>query len=149
MTTPVPQGVQAARDHMHARMGERITITDLAAIADLPYRDFTDAFKAAMGISAMRYYRQLLMVGIHADLAAADPARTTVTDIALRWGFTHHSWFARAYYRTWGEYPSQTLHRPPSDLAAARQIPDRVGVRGHRSPRPPQPRGATGSDAVA
>lgn len=146
MTTPVPPGVQAALTYMHAhaQMGDRITIADLAEVADLEYRDFTDAFRAAMGISAMRYYRQLLMAGVHADLVAADPTRTTVTDIALRWGFTHLSWFSRAYFRAWGEYPSQTLRRTPDDLAAARRIPDRVGVRVHRR-RPTRP----GSGAVA
>jgi transcriptional regulator GlxA family with amidase domain len=132
---------------MHAHMGEPITITELAHAAGLPYRDFTDMFRAAMGTSAMVYYRQLRMAGVHADLAAADPARTTVTDIALKWGFTHHSWFSHAYYRAWGEYPSQTLRRPPGDLAAARRIRDRVGVRAHRPPRPTQP--DSGNDAVA
>lgn len=39
----------------------------------------------------------------------ADPAGTTVTDIAVRWGFPHPGRFSVVYRRRFGEKTSQTL----------------------------------------
>ncbi|WP_042368127.1 hypothetical protein [Streptacidiphilus neutrinimicus] len=36
-------------------------------------------------------------VSVHRELFAADPARTTVTEIAARWGFLHTGHFAAHY----------------------------------------------------
>ncbi|MDY0913677.1 helix-turn-helix domain-containing protein [Rathayibacter festucae] len=41
----------------------------------------------------------------------ADPARTTVADIARDWGFTRLGRFSGAYAARFGEYPSRTLQR--------------------------------------
>lgn len=45
----------------------------------------------------------------HADLRTADPATTTVTAVAGRWGFLHAGRFAAAYKTAYGHPPSETL----------------------------------------
>jgi AraC-like DNA-binding protein len=45
-------------------------------------------------------------------LLAADGRTTTVSEIALKWGFYHMGRFAIRYKALFGESPSQTLVRP-------------------------------------
>ncbi|MGH3516372.1 MAG: helix-turn-helix domain-containing protein [Haloechinothrix sp.] len=49
------------------------------------------------------------MCGVRAELAAADPTTTSVTEIAMQWGFWHLGRFSVTYRRRWGVSPSTTL----------------------------------------
>ena len=49
----------------------------------------------------------------HDTLLAAIPGSTTVTEVALRWGFPHLGEFAARYSARFGEKPSETLARLP------------------------------------
>jgi AraC-like DNA-binding protein len=46
---------------------------------------------------------------VHAELRAASPEETTVTDVAGRWGFVHHSHSAAVCRARYGHNPAQTL----------------------------------------
>jgi AraC-like DNA-binding protein len=46
------------------------------------------------------------------SIPGADPGRTTVTDVAHRWGFDHLGRFAASYRARYHTTPSQTLHSP-------------------------------------
>ena len=45
----------------------------------------------------------------YGKLLAAEPESTSVTDVALRYGFNHLGKFAIEYKRTFRESPSKTL----------------------------------------
>jgi AraC family transcriptional regulator, ethanolamine operon transcriptional activator len=47
-------------------------------------------------------------------LLAATHGSTTVSAVALDWGFWHFGEFSRAYKGCFGELPSDTLRRRPS-----------------------------------
>ncbi|SHL35576.1 transcriptional regulator, AraC family [Pseudonocardia thermophila] len=85
------------------------TVGVLARRVGVGSRALQDAFARHVGMPPMAYLRKVRLQRVHADLRAADPARTTVTDIALRWGFTHHGRFAAAYRARYGQLPSDTL----------------------------------------
>jgi transcriptional regulator GlxA family with amidase domain len=53
--------------------------------------------------------KALRLARVHADLRAANPASTLVTDIALKWGFVNLGHFAKAYKNRFGRSPSETL----------------------------------------
>jgi transcriptional regulator GlxA family with amidase domain len=56
------------------------------------------------------YLKTLRLNAARRDLLGGGP-RTTVTDVALEWGFLHFGWFSQDYRRLFGETPSQTLLR--------------------------------------
>lgn len=59
----------------------------------------------------MSHLRAIRLARARQDLLVADPETTTVTSVAGRWGFVSASTFAARYRATFGELPSQTLHR--------------------------------------
>jgi AraC-like DNA-binding protein len=58
----------------------------------------------------MAYLRSVRLAHAHADLVriADTGSQTTVTEVALRWGFTHLGRFAALYRQTYGRPPSST-----------------------------------------
>ncbi len=81
-------------------------LSDMAEVAGVSGRRLQQGFREQMGMSPTVYLRVVRLERVHDDLmAGAGP----VTDIALRWGFTHHSRFATAYRDRFGEAPSETL----------------------------------------
>ena len=71
------------------------------------------AFRQVVGLSPARYFRQARLEGAFRDLAHASSEQTTVTRVAMRWGFVELGRFAGTYRSWFGELPSQTLARPP------------------------------------
>lgn len=67
------------------------------------------AFRAEVGMSPARYLKRYRMTQARLDLLGADPAETTVTDVAVSWGFWELGRFAVEYRHLFGEMPSQTL----------------------------------------
>ena len=65
----------------------------------------------------MRLLRQARLAQARSALAAPRP-ETTVTTVALDYGFNHLSRFARQYARHFGESPSETLRRARRRQAA-------------------------------
>ncbi|RSS82237.1 helix-turn-helix transcriptional regulator [Streptomyces sp. WAC06614] len=91
--------------HAHLDIG-------LAEIADsIPVtpRAVQYAFARHAGTTPTGYLRRVRLARAHEDLRAADPGTTTVSEVALRWGFAHHGRFAAAYRRHYGAPPATTL----------------------------------------
>lgn len=63
-----PTQLQTCFDQVETRLGEPITVTELAALVDLPLAQFSRAFKSATGVSPKRYimqrrvYRAILLI---------------------------------------------------------------------------------------
>ena len=104
-----PRTVKRAMDAMHAQPGRSFTAGELAGIAGVGVRVLQDAFKQHIGMSPMTYLRRLRLDKVHQALTHGDPWRTSVGDVAARFGFTHLGRFAGDYRRRFGETPSQTL----------------------------------------
>jgi AraC-like DNA-binding protein len=67
-------------------------------------------------MSPIRYLWLRRMHLAHRALRAADPAASTVTEIATNHGFWELGRFSVAYRSLFGESPSASLHRPSEDL---------------------------------
>jgi AraC-like DNA-binding protein len=89
--------------------GHEISADDIAAAAHVSMRAVQLAFRRHLGTTPMSYLRRVRLERAHRELLAADPARTTVTAVASRWGFASPSRFTAYYRASFGALPSQTL----------------------------------------
>lgn len=68
------------------------------------------AFRRHLNTTPLAYLRRIRLELAHRDLSSAVPgAHTTVTAVALRWGFASKSRFAREYRAAYGQLPDSTL----------------------------------------
>ncbi|SFF90692.1 AraC-type DNA-binding protein [Blastococcus tunisiensis] len=103
-----PRHVRRAMDLMVERPDDPLTTTDLADAAGVSVRTLQAAFHSHVGMSPMEFLRDVRLERVHRELADGG-AHTTVTAVALRWGFGHLGRFAVAYRRKYGRSPSDTL----------------------------------------
>ncbi len=105
---PRPRHLRLAENFIEASLDRAITIEKIAAAAGISPRGLQMAFRRHRGTTPMDFWRQLRLARAHADLMFAAPG-TTVTSVALRWGFTHFGRFSESYRARFGLSPSATL----------------------------------------
>jgi len=88
--------------------GER-TVADVARELGVSVRTLELGFRRELGTTPHEYLRETRLLRVREELQLADPAATTVSAVASRWGFTHHARFAGWYRASFGESPSTTL----------------------------------------
>jgi AraC family ethanolamine operon transcriptional activator len=88
---------------------EPVTVAELSRMAGVSERTLRAAFHDTVGLSPKRYAIAQRLQAAHAALANADPGTTTVTDVAMTFGFFELGRFAGRYRSAFGEVPSQTL----------------------------------------
>ncbi|MFE2409914.1 helix-turn-helix transcriptional regulator [Kitasatospora sp. NPDC059408] len=86
-----------------------ITLADIAAAAFVTPRALQYAFRRHLDTTPLAYLRRVRLDAAHRDLLAADPGTTTVTEVAMRWGFAHPGHFAGLYRDAYRRPPSDTL----------------------------------------
>lgn len=82
----------------------------LAASVGVSRRTLHRCYEHVRGVGPMEAVKRRRLVRARCDLLSSD-ASTCVTDVALRWGFTHLGRFAAVYCAYFGERPSDTLRR--------------------------------------
>jgi AraC-like DNA-binding protein len=92
-------------EHAHAD----ITAADIADAAHVTIRAVQLTFRRYLDMTPMQYLRRVRLDHARRDLLTADPARTTVTAVAYRWGFASPGRFAMQYRDAYGVSPSHTL----------------------------------------
>jgi AraC-like DNA-binding protein len=103
--------VKRAEAFMEANLGNHIGIADVVASAGVSVRALCYGFHACHGVGPMTWLKRRRLERARDELAAASPAETNVTQVALRWAFLHLGRFAADYRARFGEPPSQTLRR--------------------------------------
>jgi AraC family transcriptional regulator, ethanolamine operon transcriptional activator len=106
--------VKAAEDYALSHSDDPIYVTDLCRAAAVSERALEYAFKEVMGLTPVAYLIRLRLHRVRRALLAATHRSTTVSAVALDWGFWHFGEFSRAYKNCFGELPSDTLRRKPS-----------------------------------
>jgi AraC-like DNA-binding protein len=114
----------AARRH-HARIMVRfeevladhsnrpLPMSELCALIGVNERTLRSCCAEFLGISPSRYVLLRRLQAVRIALRDADPATSSVAEIASGCGFTELGRFAGAYRNTFGESPSTTLRRTP------------------------------------
>ncbi|GAB1691281.1 helix-turn-helix domain-containing protein [Krasilnikovia sp. M28-CT-15] len=104
--------VRRAIAFIDAHAGEPITVTDIAAAAQVGPRTLGQAFHRHRDTTPLAYLRRVRLARAHDQLLAAQPGDgTTVAAVAVRWGFGHIGRFTGAYRQEYGQPPGQTLRR--------------------------------------
>lgn len=106
-----PYFVRRVEDYIEEHAHEPVTIGDLAERAGVSTRSLFSGFRKYRNTTPMQYLTSVRMERVRAELQAAAPETTTVTSVAMNWGFTHLGRFTANYKRYFGESPSMTLHR--------------------------------------
>ncbi|WP_033290744.1 AraC family transcriptional regulator [Amycolatopsis jejuensis] len=108
-TSPRRSGpVKRAVELIERDPSAELSVERLALEAGTTPRSLQRHFKEYVGCSPREYVQSIRLARAHSDLQAAPPG-TTVTDIALKWGFGHVPRFAGAYQARYGVRPSETL----------------------------------------
>lgn len=85
------------------------TVTDICRAVGVSERALQYAFRAYVDMSPLAYLRLCRLNRVRATLRVAGPETTTVTAVAMRFGFLHLGRFALDYKRVFDESPSATL----------------------------------------
>jgi AraC-like DNA-binding protein len=104
-----PRAVRRAREYLELHAASEVRVEDVAAAAGLSVRGLHAAFRRADLPSPMKHLREVRARRAHEELVAQSFEGTTVTAIALRWGFTNVHRFAVLHRELYGTSPSQAL----------------------------------------
>jgi len=98
-------------EYISANLERKLDAQTLARASGMSIRTLQQAFADHLGISPLTFIKQARLRRIRHELLRASRWETTVTDIAVRWGFTHLSNFSSSYKKLFGESPSRTLKK--------------------------------------
>ena len=104
-----PKPIRVAIDAIEANPAAIETVSDISSIAGLSVRALDAGFRQYVGVSPMKYLRQVRLARAHQALLAADAEATTATAVARDCGFLHYGRFAADYRQVYGATPSGTL----------------------------------------
>ena len=91
-----------------------IHLEDLCRHSGVGIRTVQRCFREYFDLSVTDYLKTVRLDSAYRELMTADGGEESVTNIALRNGFTHLGRFSVAYHVRFGEPPSNTLGAPPS-----------------------------------
>ncbi len=102
-----PAHLTRAVDFIRENAGHPVDLSDIAKAANMAIRTLQHGFQKEFGLSPLALLRKERLHRARQDLLTGGP-KSSVTNIAMRWGFYHLGRFAGAYCRAFGERPSQT-----------------------------------------
>jgi len=105
--------VKTVESYALSRVGDPLYVSDLCRAAGVSERTLEYAFNEIIGLTPVAYLLRLRLHRVRQALLAATQGSTTVSAVALNWGFWHFGEFSRAYKHCFGELPSETLRRKP------------------------------------
>ncbi len=86
-----------------------VHIEDLCRVTGIGVRTLQRCFREYFNMTITDYLNTARLNSVHRELAAAHPSQESVTEIALRHGFTHLGRFSVKFREHFGESPSATL----------------------------------------
>jgi len=92
---------------------ETMTIQSIAEQFRVSDKTLESSFKSLFGITPKQFICLLKLNHAHQDLQLTYKETTNVSDIAIKWGFSHFGRFSKEYKALFGELPSETLITVP------------------------------------
>ena len=104
---------------LESRQYEPVYLAEICAAVGVSERTLRTCCQEHLGMGPIHYLWLRRMHLAHRALLRADPTSRTVTSIATEHGFWELGRFSVEYRALFGEAPSASLHRPPSDCGNA------------------------------
>ncbi|HTW33915.1 MAG TPA: AraC family transcriptional regulator [Rhizomicrobium sp.] len=108
--TPIPGLVRRAERYMTDHLSSPIGVPDVAQHLGVSVRSLQAGFRQWRNTTPNAFLMQTRLQRVRDDLLRAG-ADDNVTDIALKYGFSHLGRFSAQYHAAFGERPSATLRR--------------------------------------
>ena len=105
-SAPRPRHLRLAEGFIEAHLTDQITVEEIAEAAGLSVRGLQVAFRAYRGTTPLCFWRDLRLLRAHQSLLAN---AGTVTEVALKWGFSHFGRFSAMYREKFGFSPRDAL----------------------------------------
>jgi len=103
--------VATVQAYVMEQQGIGYSVTDLCEATNTSERTLQYAFRKILDMTPIEYLIRLRLHRAHQDLRTANPESTTVSKIAVNWGFWHFGEFSAAYKSCFDEMPSETLNQ--------------------------------------
>ena len=103
-----------AYQYIQQRIEEPVAISELCAVTGTCYGTLEKGFLETYGMSPLLYLRTLRLFRARHELRQPNQ-ETTVTGVAMRWGFLELGRFSIQYRERFGESPSETLRKARGD----------------------------------
>lgn len=106
-----PAAIRRAVTVIEERAAGQLTVADIASATGISTRALQEGFRRYLDTTPRDYLREVRLRHARDELSAGDPASTTVTRVAARWGLGEPGRFAARYRERFGELPGATLRR--------------------------------------
>ena len=106
-----PYHLRRAEEFICENLDNPITRDQLAEVSSCSIRTLSRSFEKKFGIGPMAFIKQRRLDAAYLDLLSAKSDATTVTQVAINYGFAHIGKFAIEYGKAFGESPSTSLAR--------------------------------------
>lgn len=103
-----PHFIKITQDYIHSHLHENLSIELLAQHANVSVRSLFLGFQKYLNTTPMQYLKDLRFKNVHAELSKSGQS---ITEVALKWGFTHLGRFSQEYKKRYGYTPSETKHQ--------------------------------------
>jgi AraC family ethanolamine operon transcriptional activator len=101
--------IRKVESHLRLAGHTPVHISEICAEFNVSRQSLHRAFNEILGVGPVTFLRHKRLCAVHSVLRDSDPARVTVSEVAMRQGFTELGRFAHYYHSLFGEYPSETL----------------------------------------
>ena len=103
--------VEMAEEYLRAHLEEPFALDKLVEITGTSASTLLREFRKRYGMPPLQYLKSCRLEAAQRELVSTDPDGTSVTEVAMHYGFYHPGRFAGYYKQAFGELPSETLGR--------------------------------------
>jgi len=100
-----------AAEYIVEHLDSPLSRSAIAANTATSVRSLTRAFRHRYATSPLQFVRDQRLNAVNRALLVAEPEETTVTEVAMRFGFWHLGRFSSYYHKAFAESPSATLNK--------------------------------------
>lgn len=105
--------VATAEAYIRSHLDMPLSLSDLASHCGISGRSLLAGFRKHRGFSPMHFWREQRFQAAHRELISAEPC-VSVTEIALKWGFSHLGRFSEEYRKRFLQAPSEARRQAVS-----------------------------------